>query len=141
MRRSFVAPEPSGRTFVSTTLCDLLGIRCPIIQAPMAGGWTTPELVAAVSTAGGFGVPAGAGVSPETLREDIQATKARTSRPFGVNFLLAPEPGNRDVETVQRFLDRFREGLGLPPGEVDLTLPPSPLPEQIEVVFEGGCLS
>ncbi len=60
---------------------------------------------------------AGAGVSPETLREDIQATKARTSRPFGVNFLLAPEPGNRDEETVQRFLDRFREGLGLSLGE------------------------
>src|SRR3712207_5071002 len=98
----------------------------------MAGGWTTPELVAAVSNAGGFGVLAGARVSPETLREDIQATKARTSRPFGVNFLLAPpEPGNRDVETVQRFLDRFRERLGLPSGEVDLTLPPSPLPEQL----------
>ncbi len=139
MRRSFVAPEPSGRTFVSTTLCDLLGIRYPIIQAPMAGGWTTPELVAAVSNAGGFGVLAGARVSPETLREDIQATKARTSRPFGVNFLLAPpESGNRDVKTVQRFLDRFREGLGLPLGEADLALPPSLLPEQLEVVFEEG---
>jgi nitronate monooxygenase len=97
-----VTPEPSGRTFVSTTLCHLLGIRYPIIQAPMAGGWTTPELVAAVSNAGGFGVLAGARVSPETLRVDIQATKALTNRPFGVNFLLAPpEPGNRDVETVQ----------------------------------------
>ena len=137
MRRSYVTPEPSGRTFVSTTLCVLLGIRYPIIQAPMAGGWTTPELVAAVSNAGGFGVLAGARVSPETLREDIQATKARTSRPFGVNFLLAPpESGNRDVKTVQRFLDRFREGLGLPLGEADLALPPSLLPEQLEVVSE-----
>ena len=134
-----MAPEPSGRTFVSTTLCDLLGIRYPIIQAPMAGGWTTPELVAAVSNAGGFGVLAGARVAPETLREDIQSTKALTNRPFGVNFLLAPpEPGNRDVETVQRFLDRFREELDLPPGQADLALPPSPLPEQIEVVFEEG---
>jgi nitronate monooxygenase len=134
-----VTPEPSGRTFVSTTLCHLLGIRYPIIQAPMAGGWTTPELVAAVSNAGGFGVLAGARVSPETLREDIQATKALTNRPFGVNFLLAPpERGNRDVETVQRFLDRFREELGLPPGRADLALPPSALPEQLEVVFEEG---
>ncbi|MCA1687298.1 MAG: nitronate monooxygenase [Actinobacteria bacterium] len=122
---------------LSTPLCDLLGVRNPIIQAPMAGGWTTPELVSAVSNAGGFGVLAGAGVTPERLREDIRAVRARTDKPFGVNFLLAPpEPGNRDIATVQRFLDRFREELGLPPGEVDLSLPPSPLEEQIEVVFK-----
>ncbi|MFL6031265.1 MAG: nitronate monooxygenase, partial [Rubrobacteraceae bacterium] len=41
-------------------MCDLLGVRYPLIQAPMAGGWTTPELVAAVSNAGGFGSLAGA---------------------------------------------------------------------------------
>jgi nitronate monooxygenase len=103
----------------------------------MAGGWTTPELVSAVCNAGGFGVLAGAMVPPERLREDIRAVKARTSKPFGVNFLLAhPEPGNRDVASVQRFLDQFREELGLPPGETDLVLPPSPLAEQLEVIFE-----
>ena len=103
----------------------------------MAGGWTTPGLVSSVVDAGGFGVLAGARVSPEKLQEDIRAVKARTDKSFGVNFLLAPpEPGNRDVEVVQRFLDRFREELGLPPGELDLMLPPSPLAEQLEVVFE-----
>jgi hypothetical protein len=40
------------------------------------------------------------------------------------------------VASVQRFLDRFREELGLPPGETDLSLPPSPLEDQLEVVFE-----
>ena len=59
------------RAALSTPLCDLLGVRYPIIQAPMAGGWTTPELVSAVSNAGGFGVLAGAGVSPERLREAL----------------------------------------------------------------------
>jgi len=103
----------------------------------MAGGWTTPELVSAVSNAGGFGVLAGARVSPDKLREDIRAVRALTNKPFGVNFLLAPpEPGNRDVASVQRFLDRFREELGLPPGETDLSLPPSPLEDQLGVVFE-----
>jgi nitronate monooxygenase len=103
----------------------------------MAGGWTTPELVSAVSNAGGFGVLAGARVSPDRLREDIRAVRARTDRPFGVNFLLAPpEQGNRDVVAVQRFLDRFREELGLPLGKYELSLPPSQLEEQIEVVFE-----
>jgi nitronate monooxygenase len=127
----------SSDRFLSTPLCDLLGVRYPIIQAPMAGGWTTPDLVSSVCEAGGFGVLAGARVSPEKLREDIRAVKARTDRPFGVNFLIAPPgEGNEDVAAVQRFLDRFRERLDLPPGETDITLPPSPLEEQLEIVFE-----
>lgn len=131
-----MAPE-STQASLSTRLCDLLGIRYPIIQAPMAGGWTTSGMVAAVSNAGGLGSLAGARVSPEKLREDIRAVKARTDKPFGVNFLIAsPDPERGDVESVQRFLDRFREELGLPPGGTDLTLPPSPLPEQLQVVFE-----
>ncbi len=122
---------------LSTPLCDLLGVRYPIIQAPMAGGWTTPEMVSAVSQAGGFGVLAGAGVPPEQLREDIRAVRARTTKPFGVNFLLAaPEPGNRDVAAAQRFLDRFRKVFDLPPGETDLEPPPFQLSEQLEIVFE-----
>lgn len=122
---------------LSTPLCDLLGIQYPIIQAPMAGGWTTPELVAAVCNAGGFGMLAGARVSPEKLREDIRVVKELTERPFGVNFLISPPvEGNPDVESVQRFLDRFRERLDLPAGETDIALPPSPLREQLEVVFE-----
>ena len=131
-----MALEPPRR-FLSTRLCDLLGVRYPLIQAPMAGGWTTPELVSAVSNAGGFGSLAGAGVPPERLREDIRAVKERTDRPFAVNFLLAPPgPGSRDVAAVQRFLDRFREELGLPPGEAELGPPSFSLEEQIEVVFE-----
>lgn len=56
-----------------------------------------------------------------------------------MNFLLAgPVEGNRDVAAVQRFLDRFREELGLSPGDTELALPPSPLAEQLEVVFEEG---
>src|SRR5215207_3666966 len=114
----------SSHASLVTPLCDLLGVRYPIIQAPMAGGWTTPEMVSAVSNAGGFGVLAGAGVPPERLREDIRVVRARTDRPFGVNFLLAPpEPGNTDVAAVQRFLDRFRAELGLSPGEMDLGPP------------------
>lgn len=136
VRRTCVAPE-SPLDLLSTPLCDLLGVRYPIIQAPMAGGWTTPELVAAVCNAGGLGVLAGARVPPERLQEDIRAVKRLTDRPFGVNFLLAaPGEGNPDVESVQRFLDRFRERLSLPPGGDSPALPPSSLPEQLEVVFE-----
>jgi nitronate monooxygenase len=87
----------------------------------MAGGWTTPELVSAVSNAGGFGSLAGAGVPPEQLREDIRAVKEQTDRPFAVNFLLAPPgPGSRDVAAAQ----------------TDLVAQPPPLEEQLEVVLE-----
>ena len=127
-----LAPLP-----LRTRLCDLLAIRYPVIQAPMAGGWTTPELVSEVSSAGGLGMLAGARVSPERLREDILAVRARTARPFGVNFLLAPpEAGNKDTVSVQHFLDRFREELSLSSGETDLALPPSSLSKQLEIVFE-----
>lgn len=128
---------PSARGTLHTPLCDLLGIRYPIIQAGMAGGATTPELVAAVSQAGGLGVLGASGMEPGRIREAIRAIRARTDRPFGVNFLLAPpEPGTQDASTVQPFLDRFRQQLGLPPGTTDLTLPPSLLHEQLQVVFE-----
>ena len=45
---------------LKTPLCSQLGIDLPIVQAPMAGGWTTPALVAAVCNAGGLGMLAAA---------------------------------------------------------------------------------
>jgi nitronate monooxygenase len=129
------ATQPSSSA-LRTPLCDLLGMRYPIIQAPMAGGLTTPELVAAVSNAGGLGMLAASGLSAEQTRALIQATRALTTQPFGVNFLIAPAGrGNRDVAATQRFLDRFRQELGLPLGAADLQLPPSEFAAQLEIVY------
>lgn len=123
-------------TALHTPLCDLLGIRYPIVQAGMAGA-TTPELVAAVSNAGGLGVFGAALTPPDRVREVIRAIKSLTDRPFGVNFQLAPtEQGNSDVAAVQGFFDHFREELGLAPGTIELTLPSWSLSEQLQVVFE-----
>jgi NAD(P)H-dependent flavin oxidoreductase YrpB (nitropropane dioxygenase family) len=70
-----------------TPLCDLLGIRVPILQTGM--GWVaTPELVAAVSNAGAFGFLAAATIRPEDVSREIEKVKALTDRPFGVNFLM-----------------------------------------------------
>lgn len=70
-----------------TPLCDLLGIRVPILQTGM--GWVaTPELVAAVSNAGAFGFLAAATIRPEEVSREIEKVKALTDRPFGVNFLM-----------------------------------------------------
>ncbi len=78
-------------TWRDTTLTELLGLRLPIVQAPMAGGLSTPRLVAAVSEAGGLGSLAGGMVGPDELRSLIRQTQALTRRPFAVN-LFAPLP-------------------------------------------------
>ncbi|HEU4383923.1 MAG TPA: nitronate monooxygenase, partial [Anaeromyxobacteraceae bacterium] len=70
-----------------------LRIEHPVIQAPMAGGPSTPELAAAVSSAGALGFWAGAYVSAEAIRAAVREIRRLTDRPFGVN-LFAPEPAS-----------------------------------------------
>ena len=73
-----------------TQLCDLLGIRYPIIQGAI-GGIGGPSLVAAVSNAGGLGVLATWGISLEKLLDDIRETRSLTDNPFAVNIMpLSP---------------------------------------------------
>jgi len=68
-------------------ICELLGIKYPIIQGGMA--WLgTFELVSAVSNAGGLGVIGSGDAPPDWLRKQIRATRERTDRPFGVNIML-----------------------------------------------------
>jgi enoyl-[acyl-carrier protein] reductase II len=69
-----------------TIICDLLGIRYPILQGAMQGGGGV-DLVAAVSEAGGLGVLPTFGGTDDKLRQDIAAVRALTSKPFGVNIM------------------------------------------------------
>jgi len=68
-------------------ICDLFGIKYPIIQAGMVwcSGW---RLASAVSNAGGLGLIGAGSMHPETLSEHIQKCKAATDKPFGVNIPL-----------------------------------------------------
>ena len=94
-------------------ICKLLGIRYPIIQAPM--NWVSgAELVAAVSNAGGLGTlgpNAGAktitqdvGLTGERLRDQIKKVKSLTKAPFAVNIAIGLGEGRqysqRCVEVV-----------------------------------------
>ena len=72
-------------------LIKLFKKRAPIIQAPMAGGITTPELVAAVSEAGGIGSFGFAYTSPEEIKNNLRKLKKLTSKPFNTNFFIFPE--------------------------------------------------
>jgi nitronate monooxygenase len=73
---------------VRTRFCTAFGVEAPVVQAPM-GGASCPALAAAVSNAGGLGMLALSWHPPDAVRREIQATKALTSRPFGVNLVLA----------------------------------------------------
>lgn len=78
---------------IQTKACHVLGMTHPVVQAGMGGG-SNPALVAAVSEAGGLGILACAWTEPADIRVQIADIRSRTSRPFGVNFVLgqtAPE--------------------------------------------------
>lgn len=73
---------------MKTALCHLLGIEHPIIAAPMGPDLTGPDLVAAVSNAGGLGVLQAQFCPPPVFREEIRRVRELTDKPFGVNLIL-----------------------------------------------------
>ncbi|MCR4377675.1 MAG: nitronate monooxygenase [Rhodospirillales bacterium] len=65
---------------------EFLGVEYAIMGGAMS--WISERhLVSAISNAGGFGVIAGGAMGPDLLRAEIQATKALTNKPFGVNLI------------------------------------------------------
>ena len=95
----------------------------PIVAAPMAGGPSTPELVAAVNDAGGLGFLAGGYLTANALADRIVETRAITAAGFGVNlFVPADLDRDRDLGSVQEYADRLRfsaRRLGAKLGRVD----------------------
>jgi NAD(P)H-dependent flavin oxidoreductase YrpB (nitropropane dioxygenase family) len=82
-----------------TRFCDLVGCELPVVQTGM--GWVSgARLTAATSAAGGFGILAAVTMTPEQLRQQVGEVKARTDRPFGVNF-RADQP---DLDERVRFV-------------------------------------
>jgi enoyl-[acyl-carrier protein] reductase II len=83
----------------NTPLCQMLGIRYAILQGGMA--WLgTSELVAAVSEAGGLGIIGSGNARPEWLREQINATRQLTNKPFGVNIMLMSHFTEENLKVV-----------------------------------------
>lgn len=70
------------------SLKELLQIKHPIIQAPMAGGATTPELMAAVGHCGGLGSLGAGYMQPEAITEAIQQLKQLTNKPYQANVFV-----------------------------------------------------
>ncbi|MEM6987309.1 MAG: nitronate monooxygenase, partial [Pseudomonadota bacterium] len=77
-------------------LCALLGTQHALIQAPMAGGPCTPELVAAVGRAGALGSFGFAYSQPEQIEQDIQRTRALADVPINANLFVFPNDVARE---------------------------------------------
>jgi nitronate monooxygenase len=119
-------------------LLTRLGIRSPIIQAPMAGGPSTPELAAAVSNAGGLGSLAAAYLTPEQIVRDIEKVRHLTGKPFNVNLFAGGYEAGGDIDPAPMLalLAGIHEELQLPPP----VLPPStpdPFPDQFRAVLDA----
>jgi len=99
---------------------DTSPLRCelPIIQAPMAGGPSTPDLTAAVNRAGGLGSVAAGYLTPDQLRTTLADTRRLTDAPFGVNLFCPSTPA--DPSVVRAYAERIGPEsvrLGVPLGE------------------------
>lgn len=113
----------------------------PVFQAPMAGGVCTPELVAAVTNAGGVGSFGFAYSTPEKIAADLSAARALTKGPINANFFVFYPVSPPDDETATKALsalkslpvahEAFPSPIGLP------TAPFYPdLNEQIAPIWE-----
>jgi nitronate monooxygenase len=88
----------------SSALADLSAY--PIIQAPMAGGVSTPRLAAAVTEAGGLGFLAAGYKTSEAMYEEIKQVRSLTQGTFGVNLFM-PQPGTVDPSAVEVYAEQL----------------------------------
>ena len=87
-------------------ITKLLGIKYPVFQGAMAQ-IARYQLASAVSNAGGLGIIASGGMSPEQLREEIVNCKKHTDKPFAVNLMLMMHNIDEIIDVV------IEEGVGI----------------------------
>lgn len=120
-----------------TSLIPLLGIQLPIIQAPMAGGATTPELVAAISHAGGLGSLGAGYMLPEDIRTAIKKIRALSNKPFAVNLFIpqSHHATEQQIATMKDIIEKNCTELNLKLTDIKPPYLPS-FNEQLKIAIE-----
>jgi nitronate monooxygenase len=120
------------------SLQDLLKVRYPIIQAPMAGS-DSPQFVAAACNAGVLGSLGGQYRTPEELKKAITEIRSLTDRPFAVNLFALPDqkaPTEEEIEKALSALEKHYKQLGVArpsAHSVKNTIDPD---EQLQVILD-----
>ena len=99
---------------IKSRICEMLGIRYPVIQGGMA--WVADaSLAAAVSEAGGLGLISSVNAGTEAVRNEIRKCRTLTDKPFGVNIMLqAPNAGEIACMVVEEGVKILTTGAGSP---------------------------
>ena len=94
-----------------------LNLKVPLILAPLAGGPSSPQLVAAASRAGALGSMGAAYSSPSGIAEFVAEVRKTTDRPFAINLFISHPPPKvlpEQVAQAIRRTERYRKELALP---------------------------
>src|SRR5437763_15229914 len=121
-----------------SSFLEQLGVRLPIIQAPMAGGTDTPALAGAVGEAGALGSLGCAYLSPAQIEAAVAALRAISARPFALNLFVRQSVAD-DAAAAARVaprLEGFRRELGLASESAGGATAPS-YPAQLEAVVRA----
>lgn len=102
---------------LATDLSERLGLRLPLLLAPMAGGPSTVDLVAAGCEAGVLGGFGFAYAQPDAMHRDCAAVRARSKGPININLFTSPQPDAVPEAAQQPALDALAalsQDFGLP---------------------------
>jgi NAD(P)H-dependent flavin oxidoreductase YrpB (nitropropane dioxygenase family) len=122
-----VQEPPEPHPALRTRLCQLVGVRYPIVQTGM--GWVAgPRLVAATAKAGALGILASATMTLPELDEAVSEVRSRTTAPFGVNL----RTDSADVGE--------RVGLIIEKGVKVASFAQAPREDLVARLVEGGCI-
>jgi nitronate monooxygenase len=120
---------------MSTDLMAILNPKRPLIVAPMAGGPSSPELIAAACHAGALGSMGAAYLAPQAIGAFAAKIRAQTNRPFAINLFAPhkqPEVAEDRIATAIAATAPYRRELGLPTPELS-----PPFEEDFDLQFEA----
>lgn len=124
-----------------TKITQLLGIKYPILLGPMGGDFSTPELLVAVSNAGGLGSLGAYTLTPEQILETSQIIRSKTDKPYNINLWVSDVDErltNFSAESLQKVEALFKpyfDELGIPLPELNTNIP-SKFMKQVEAIFQ-----
>ncbi|MCF0050585.1 nitronate monooxygenase [Dyadobacter sp. LJ53] len=125
-----------------TKITALLGIRYPILQGPMGGGFSNAELLAAVSNAGGLGSFGAYTLTPEQILAVDKEIKSKTNKPYNINLWVSDVDDSlkdysaEKLDKLKQLFKPYFDSLSIPLPDLDPNIP-SKFLKQVEAVFEA----